>query len=262
MAGIGLGLLLGGCDEAEHVRFRNGEIALAGEVWKPKANGQFPAVVFVHGSSASARDEFHALAKLLAEQGLVSLLYDMRGTGNFSGEWTGADFQAFAGEALAAVQYLQQRPDIQKTNTGLAGFGNGGLVALLAASASPDIAFVITVSTPAVSPHEPGGFDPLPVLRNLHAPVLTLFGERDDSTTVENSVALITAVMRETGRRNLAFRVLPNADRDLYTKPYHDSPLPLLQNLPLSRRFEPEALEAMVYWIKVVSPLHRTQAKK
>ena len=261
LSSFGLGLLLGGCDQAEHVRFQNGEIALAGEVFKPEASGSYPAVVFMHEPGAGANDDFRTLAKLLAEQGLVSLLYDRPDMGDFSGAWTKADLQTLAGDALAAVQYLQQRPDVQKHNIGLSGFDRGGWIAPLAASASPDIAFLIIVSTAFVPPRETLNDDPLPLLRNLRAPVLMLFGEKDDSVAVEESVTLITTTMRSAGKKNFACRVLPNAGHDLYTRPFHDSPLPLLQSLPLSPRFDPEALEAMVYWIKVVSPLHRSQAK-
>jgi dienelactone hydrolase len=250
-----------GCDEAEQVRFHSGEIALTGEVWKPEANGPHPAVVLIGDPSAGARDDFRVLAKLLVEQGVVSFLYDRRGKGESSIEWTKADIQLLAGDALAAVQHLHQRPDIQKKNIGIAGFGHGGWIASLAASTSPDVAFVINVSTSAVPPREQLDYDPLPVLQSLRAPVLVLFGERDDSIPVEKSVALIEAGMREAGKKSFALRVLPEAGHDLYTKPFHDSPLPLLQNLPLSRRFDREALEAMVYWIKVVSPLQRSRAE-
>ncbi len=261
-----------GCDEAEQVHFNNGETAFAGEICRPQTNGPHPAVVFIHGLSADEREVFRELAKLLAEQGIVSLLYDQRGAGKSSGDWSKADLQALAGDAIAAAKYLQQRPDIRKDNVGLAGFSQGGWIASLAASEAEEIAFVITLSTSAVFPAgqsddqtatNPFGrdleYEPLPGLRSLRAPLLMLFGEKDGSIPFEKSITLINTTMREAGRRDFAFRVVPNADHGLFTKPYHDSPLPLLQNLPLSPRFEPEALEAMVYWIKVAAPLHNSK---
>ena len=155
------------------------------------------------------------------------------------------------------MQYLLQRPDVRHDNIGFAGFDQGGWIAPLAASATPEIAFVILASVPMLSPQAP--LDYQTMLRRLRPPLLLLWGEKDQTIPVAKSVALVDSFMHAAGKKNYALRVLPDAEHELYTKPYHDSPLPLLQNLPQSPRFDQEALQAMVYWIKVVAPLHKAR---
>ena len=235
---------------------------------KPETGNAFPAVVFIHGPEAGEREALRAFAKGLAEQGIAALLYEEHDAGEPPGKWANADLKVLAAEARAAVQYLQQRDDIRHDNVGVIGFGRGGWVAPLVAVDSHAVAFVMTLSTPFVadsstssSQHAPDS-DPLAALALVRAPVLALFGEKDEVMPAGESATLFETRMREAGKKNFALRVVPNADHRLFTKPFHDSPLPLLQNLPSSPRVEPEALEAVAYWVKVVAPLHRSPAAK
>lgn len=229
-------------------------------------------MVLILDPEADESGVFSTLAQSFAEHGIVALLYGRREAGKFSGSWSAADLQSRAGDVLAAVKCLQQRPDIRRGHVGFLGFGRNGWLASCAASREREIAFVITLSTPAISAAAEKNDQTaaailaadssnalLPGLRSLRAPLLMLFGEKDEAVPVEQSVALIQAAMRAAGRKDFAYRVLPGADHGLLTKPYHDSTLPLLQNLPLSPRFEPEALDAMVYWIKVAAPFHNSK---
>jgi alpha-beta hydrolase superfamily lysophospholipase len=61
-------------------------------------------------------------------------------------------FDDLASDALAAVERLKSHPDIDARHIGIWGMSQGGWIAPLAASRSPDIAFVIVVSAPAVTP--------------------------------------------------------------------------------------------------------------
>lgn len=259
--------MLTGCERAEQVRFNSAGATLAGEIWKPKTGGSFPAAVFLPGPDARERKGMHALAEHLAEQGIASLFYEKYGAGESSGDWTKADFQTLASEAIAALQYLRGREDVGQNHIGVIGFGQGGGIALLVAAASPEVSFVIALSTPVLGEFSTDSstrvrdFEPLSILSHLRAPVLVLYGANDLTISVDKSVASIEASLRQAGKKNSALRVVPNADHRLFTTPFHDSPLPLLRDLPLSPRFEPEALEAMVYWIKVVAPLHLSRAK-
>src|SRR5262249_9484473 len=58
-------------------------------------------------------------------------------------------FHDRAQEALDAVAFLKRRPDIDGKHVGLWGISQGGWICPLAASRSPDVAFVILVSAPA-----------------------------------------------------------------------------------------------------------------
>jgi uncharacterized protein len=122
----------------------------------PDGEGPHPAVAIVEGSGTGARNDpyFLALANLFGSAGFATLSWDKPGCGDSTGDWLQQDFQDRAAEAIAAVRYLQRRPDIKPDAVGLWGISQGGWVSPLAASLSSEIAFVIAVSGPAISPAE------------------------------------------------------------------------------------------------------------
>lgn len=140
----------------EEVRFANGEVALAGTVLTPRGRGPHPAVVFIHGSGTSDRDNlwYFAIADHLARNGIAVLLPDKRGSGQSGGDWRTSGFRDFAHDTLAAVALLRTRERIDASLIGLIGCSQGGWIAPLAASRSSEIAFVISVGGAAVTPNE------------------------------------------------------------------------------------------------------------
>jgi pimeloyl-ACP methyl ester carboxylesterase len=85
----------------------------------------------------------------LARQGIASLCWDKPGVGTSSGDWTRQSFRDRAHEAIAAVKFLQGRPNIASKRVGLWGISQGGWIGPLAASLAPEVAFLILVSAPA-----------------------------------------------------------------------------------------------------------------
>jgi pimeloyl-ACP methyl ester carboxylesterase len=163
----------------EPVGFNNGDVHLAGTLLRPLTPGPHPAVVMLHGSGPATRETLQPFADVFARNGIAVLLHDKRGTGASTGNWTRATFDDLAGDALAAVEYLKTRHDINPRQIGLEGTSFGGWVAPLAASRSKDVAFVIVESAPAVSPleHErqrvrtqlrADGFEPEVIVRALN----------------------------------------------------------------------------------------------
>jgi uncharacterized protein len=138
----------------EEVGFDNGGIHLAGTLLQPLTPGPHPAIVMLHGSGPATRDSMQPFADAFARNGIAVLLHDKRGTGGSTGNWSRATFDDLAGDAVAAVEYLKTRRDINPHAIGLQGTSFGGWVAPLAASRSRDVAFVIVESAPAISPLE------------------------------------------------------------------------------------------------------------
>jgi pimeloyl-ACP methyl ester carboxylesterase len=138
----------------EEVAFSNGDVHLAGTLLQPLTPGPHPAIVMLHGSGPSTRESLQPFADVFARNGIAVLLHDKRGTGASTGNWTRATFDDLASDAIAAVQYLKTRRDINPRQIGLQGTSFGGWVAPLAASRSSDVAFVIVESAPAISPLE------------------------------------------------------------------------------------------------------------
>lgn len=144
----------GTVEHTEDVTFRNGATTLAGTLITPATAGRHPALVVVHGSGAQDRDGSLPFVHFLVRRGIALLTYDKRGVGGSSGDWKTASFDDLAGDGLAALRFLQGRPDIEPQRIGVFGVSQGGWIGPLMASRSKDVAFVISVSGPGVSPAE------------------------------------------------------------------------------------------------------------
>jgi pimeloyl-ACP methyl ester carboxylesterase len=133
----------------EEVRFRCGDNVLAGVLILPRTTGPHPAVAFAYGSGQADRTYFGTgpqLWEYFARHGFACLAWDKPGVGQSTGDYQTQTFPDRAEEALVAVRFLQGRPDVRRGQVGLWGHSQGGTVAPLAASLSPDVAFVIEVS--------------------------------------------------------------------------------------------------------------------
>ena len=92
------------------------------------------------------------MARWFAANGVAALAYDKRGVGESTGDFRSVAFMELADDGLAAIQFLKSRRDIDPKQIGVWGLSQGGWLGPLAASRSADVAFVIAVSGPGVSP--------------------------------------------------------------------------------------------------------------
>ncbi len=143
----------------EEVTFtdKDAGIELAGTLTIPKEGAPFPAVVLVTGSGPQDRDEsllghkpFLVLADYLTMHGIAVLRYDDRGVGKSGGKFSTATTKDFVNDALAAVEFLENRKDIRKDETGIIGHSEGGLIGPLAAVKSSDVNFIVMMAGPGV----------------------------------------------------------------------------------------------------------------
>ncbi len=144
----------------EDVRFPGGAdgVTLAGTLTHPKSEGPFPAVVLISGSGPQNRDEFimgHKpfllIADTLTREGWAVLRYDDRGVGDSTGQFTNATLDDFVADTVAAIRYLQTRPDINSRVMGLIGHSEGAAVAIRAAVAEQaPVSFIVMLSGPTV----------------------------------------------------------------------------------------------------------------
>jgi dipeptidyl aminopeptidase/acylaminoacyl peptidase len=118
------------------VRFRNGEVELAGTLILPPGDGPHPAVVFLHGSGPEGRWASRFLARRLAGDGIAALIYDKRGVGGSGGDWEEAGIEDLAADAAAAVAFVRTRAEIDPHRVGIHGHSQGGTIAPLAAARS------------------------------------------------------------------------------------------------------------------------------
>jgi pimeloyl-ACP methyl ester carboxylesterase len=132
-------------------------VRLAGTLTLPLSGGPFPAVLLLTGSGAQDRNAtvaghrpFLVLADYLTRRGIAVLRLDDRGVGGSTGSVLESTTADFAEDALAAVEFLQARKDIDPRRIGLIGHSEGGAVAPLAASRSTSIAYVVLMAAPGL----------------------------------------------------------------------------------------------------------------
>ena len=144
----------------EEVIFENksANITLAGSFTYPKGEGKFSAVVLVTGSGAQDRDEslmnhkpFLVISDYLTRSGIAVLRYDDRGIGKSKGNFASSTSEDFVTDALAAVEYLKTRKEVDTKKIGVAGHSEGGLIAPMCAVNSNDVSFIVMLAGPGVS---------------------------------------------------------------------------------------------------------------
>ncbi|UIR55418.1 alpha/beta hydrolase [Sphingobacterium sp. SRCM116780] len=142
------------------VSFRNkyDNVQLSGTLTSPKQKGKFPAVILVSGSGPQDRNEalmghepFRVLADYLTKNNIVVLRYDDRGVGLSKGSFIDATIENFSKDAMAALDFLKKRPNVDLTKVGIIGHSEGGLIAeLLAGQKLPGLSFIISLAGPAI----------------------------------------------------------------------------------------------------------------
>jgi pimeloyl-ACP methyl ester carboxylesterase len=85
---------------------------------------------------------------------MAALTYDKRGVGSSTGDFRKTPFIELSRDGLAGVEWLKAHDGIDARKIGVWGISQGGWLGPLAASQSKDVAFVIAVSGPGVSPGE------------------------------------------------------------------------------------------------------------
>lgn len=132
-------------------------ITLAGTLTIPQSNKPVPAVLLISGMGPNDRDYtmmghklFLVLAEYLTQQGIAILRYDKRGVGQSTGTYNNMlTSEDFARDAAAGIEYLNNRPEIDRTRIGIVGHSEGGMIAAMVASQLPSIAFIILLAAPS-----------------------------------------------------------------------------------------------------------------
>ncbi|GAA4012589.1 alpha/beta hydrolase [Allokutzneria multivorans] len=257
------------------VSFRSGEHTLNGTVVAPTGAGDRPGVVIVAGAGHTRRDSYRPEAEALARAGIAALIYDKRpGYSRAT-----ATINDLADDALAAAAALRGFSRVNRV--GLWGHSQGGWVVPLAASKSPEVAFVITVGASAMDAArtqlwsnrtylshagvservaKPIGanlsrmlmgvglfgdtaYDPVATLAKLRQPLLGVFADNDRSTAPGESLAAFREALERGGNKHYSLRVVSEANHNLRRS--EDG----FGQLPRTAEFAPGYVELMASWI-------------
>ncbi len=138
----------------QQVTFKNGDVSLQGTLLTPKKTGPVPVIVYLHGSGPMTREGFRPYAEKFARLGIAGLFYDKRGTGDSGGSWTSASLDDLAGDALAAIAYLNSQKQFKASRIGFWGISQAGWIAPYAAARSDDVGFMMVISGGGATPRE------------------------------------------------------------------------------------------------------------
>ena len=147
---------------SEEVTFQNADdgVTLAGPLTWPASGARCKAVVLVSGSGGQDRNNtfsehktFFVLADYLARHGIATLRVDDRGVGKSGGNLKESGLPDADADAVAAVNYLKQRPEINADSVGVIGHSEGAFVAFSMA-ARKEVPFIITLAGGGVSGSE------------------------------------------------------------------------------------------------------------
>jgi uncharacterized protein len=165
--------------QPEPIRFRAGDLTLAGELLLPDVSrapdsrripwvlllpswlsrdrdgafddGRHPTW-FGHGPMAPHRPGLlRRLAEALAEQGVASFRYDSRGCGESDGDWAASDLFTRIDDARDALGAMRSRRELDLARTGIVGHGEGAVLALSVAIADPAVGALTLIGAPARS---------------------------------------------------------------------------------------------------------------
>ena len=127
-----------------------------GEIFLDPNSQLHPAIVFLVGSGPnSTHTGLYAdfvrenLEQIFLQHGVALMYFDKRGVGLSEGRWHRTDLYERADDARAAVQFLQQHPDIDPKRIGVVGHSQGGTVAQILGHLYGDsLAFIASLAAP------------------------------------------------------------------------------------------------------------------
>jgi hypothetical protein len=204
----------------EEVVFRNETAGLqfAGTLTTPRGEGPHPAAVLLTGSGAQDRDEsimghrpFLVLADHLTRHGIAVLRFDDRGVGGSEGSVTEATSCEFAGDALAAVEFLKSRPQINAKQIGLIGHSEGAIVAPMAAVESGSVAFLVLLAAPGLTGEE--------IIHVQSEALMRVMGTDDDTIAANRELQeRMYAIVKEESDDGLARQRLAALQKEIVQK--------------------------------------------
>jgi dienelactone hydrolase len=144
-------------DKYSEVFYPSGSLRIQAYLYRPDGAGPFPAVIYNHGSRVGRERtsvRFEHIGALLTRSGYAVLVPERRGFGRSDGPtWQEAvrgDKARFVprldeetDDVLAALDYLQTLPFVDRKRVAIMGWSFGGIVTMFAASRSTAFAAAI-----------------------------------------------------------------------------------------------------------------------
>lgn len=158
----------------EHVTFTCSKLKLEGLFFSPEKPGASPAVAVCHPhpmyGGSMHNNVTYAIAPSLVEAGINAFIFNFRGVGASEGSYGGGLEERQ--DVAAALDWLQERPEVNRYKLGLAGYSFGAGVAFPVACSDARVRCMALVS-----PYFEENPDDL--LKSCLKPLLLLGGSAD-----------------------------------------------------------------------------------
>ncbi len=188
------------------VSYKSGDETVQGVLYAPEGKGPFPAIVVIH-EWWGLNDWVKEQASKLADEGYVTLAVDLyhgkvATSSDMAHELMRGLPEDRAGRDLrSAVGFLRAQSNVKKDRVGSIGWCMGGGYSLQTALEVPDLAAtVINYGHLATEPQN---------LKKINAPILGLFGGKDQGITPED-VGKFEVAMKKLGKK-IDIKIYPDA---------------------------------------------------
>ncbi len=187
-----------------------------GYLARPAAPGKYPGIVIIHANQG-LNDYTRDVARRLAKQGYAALAVDYLsrhgGTMKVNPKSEGlsnirelAPWQAVVEDAAAGYAYLKTLPDVRGDRLGLIGFCWGGEMTFASATEVRGLKAVVVFYGRSPSP--------LDRVKNIEAPVLAHYGEKDPG--VNQDIPGTEEAMKKY-KKSYSYKIYPGAQHGFHT---------------------------------------------
>jgi carboxymethylenebutenolidase len=157
----------------------DGTTSIPAYVAMPESSGQHPAVLILRGV-AGPEEGYTEIAERLAGWGCLALLHGWKIRGDDPLD------AAVEADLAGALAYLRSLPAVDRARLAVFGFCRGGVHALMAATAHPDVRLAVIFHGFAFRPEDARpGVQPFELAQRIAVPTLILHGTDDERAPVE-----------------------------------------------------------------------------
>jgi uncharacterized protein len=155
----------------EKLSVKSTGVNLSAEIYKPATNKLHPAMVLLQGSTTGLKKQYSFYANFFANNGFEVLIFDKRGNGESTGNYSTASYDDLADDAISCLNVLKNSKYVDTTKIGLWGFSQGAMLLPYIMTKTNIPSFLIAVSPEVHSISQASAFsDSLRIVNRGNSP--------------------------------------------------------------------------------------------